>query len=94
MNPKPLRSLLSVLMNLLILLAVVLTVKVVIVFFGSLSSQEWANAMVSITDLVTIPFGAADIATPYGGVFDVEAAVTIGGLLLLEWGLSSARSRA
>jgi len=94
MNPKPLRSLISVFMNLLILLAIALTVKVVIVFFGALSSLDWVDAIVVITDLVTLPLGVDSVTTPYGGVFDVDAAITVGCLLLAEWGLSAARNRA
>jgi hypothetical protein len=63
-------------------------------FFGSVAALPWADAFVGFTDLVVIPFGAEPIKTPYGGVFDVNAAITIVVLLLAEWVLSSVRSRS
>ena len=94
MSARPVRSLITVLMNIFVVLAVVLTAKVVVVFFGALATQAWAEALVSITDLVTVPWGIDSLKTPYGGVFDVNAAVTIAAVLLVEWLLSLARNRA
>ncbi len=94
MSGKPAHSLFTILMNIIVLLAVALAVKVVLAFFGTLAAQEWAAAIIEITDIITPPFGVDAITTPYGGVFDVNAGLTVGGLLLLEWGLSAARDRA
>ncbi len=61
------RTILTIVMNLLIVLAVLVTAAIVIAFFGTLSSQTWGEAMVDIGGMVTIPFGVEAIKTPYGG---------------------------
>lgn len=94
MAAKPARTLITILMDLLVVLAVLLTVAVVVSFFGALSSQTWGEAILKIADLVTIPFGVAAYKTPYGGVLNIDAALTVGLLLLAEWGLSVMRGRA
>ena len=94
MSSKPIRSFITVLMNILVVVAVLLTIRIVIVFFGAIASQEWAQTIVSLTDYLSIPFGVEQFKTPYGGFFDADAAITIGVLLLVEWVLSVMRSRA
>jgi uncharacterized protein YggT (Ycf19 family) len=81
-------------MNVLIIVAVLVTARIVVLFFGALSSQAWGEAIVRITDFLIIPFGVEAIKTPYGGVFDVDAAIMVAVLILVEWGLSIARNRA
>lgn len=93
MPGRPVRIVLTILMDLLIIVAIALTVRMVVVFFGALSSTQWGRVISTLTDVVTLPLGIAAIKTPYGGVFDVNAAVTIGALLLTEWVLSMARAR-
>ncbi len=75
MSSKPLRTLLTVVMNLLVIVAMALTVRLVVMFFGQIASLEWAKTVVSITNLLVIPFGIDPIKTPYGGVFDANAAL-------------------
>ena len=94
MSAKPARTLITVVMNILVFVAILLTIRLVVMFFGSIASMQWAESFVAITDLVVIPFGAEPIKTPYGGVFDVNAAITVVALLLAEWVLSLARSRS
>ena len=94
MSSRPMRSLISVVMNVLVVVAVLLTIRIVVVFFGALASQAWAGPIITITDYLTIPFGVEAFKTPYGGVFDADAAITIGVLLLAEWVLSLMRHRA
>lgn len=91
---KPSRTFITIVMDLLVLLAIAETARLVVMFFGQLASQGWAKIIVAFTDPVTIDFGVKAIKTPYGGVFDVNAAIMIGVLLLIEWALSAARSRA
>lgn len=91
LRSKSLRTLLTVVMNVLVIVAVALTVRLVVMFFGQIASQEWAKTIVSITDLIVIPFGIDAIKTPYGGVFDANAALTILVVLALEWVLSMVR---
>jgi hypothetical protein len=92
-SSKPLRTLLTVVMNVLIVVAIALTVRLVVMFFGQIASQDWAKTIVSITSLIVIPFGIEPIKTPYGGVFDANAALTILVVLVAEWVLSLARGR-
>jgi uncharacterized protein YggT (Ycf19 family) len=81
-------------MDVLIALAIALTVRMVVEFFGALSAQGWGQAIIALTDPLTLPLGMEAIKTPYGGFFDVNAAITVVLLLLLEWVLSVVRSRA
>lgn len=81
-------------MNLLIVLAVLVTASIVVAFFGALAARSWGEAIIRIADLVTIPFGIELLKTPYGGVFDADGALTVGLMLLAEWALSVMRSRA
>lgn len=90
----PLRTALTIVMDILVVLSVALLVRLVVLFFGQLAAQGWAEAIVALTDPLTIPFGVDAIKTPYGGVFDVDTALTICTLLLVEWLLSLGRSRA
>jgi hypothetical protein len=91
---KPVRQLVTVAMNLLILLAIMLVVRIVVLFFGTLAAQGWAQAFVTISDYLVIPFGIEQIKTPYGGVLDVDAALTVATFIVAEWALSVARNRA
>jgi len=93
-DAKPLRTVFTVIMDVLVVVAIAVTVRVVVLFFGTLAAQGWAEAIVAITDPVIIPFGVDAIKTPYGGVFDVNAALTVAVVLVLEWLLSLFRSRA
>ncbi len=95
MAANPVRSFVTVLMNLLVLLAVLVTVTIIIQFFGALASQTWGRAIVTLLGgLSTLPLGIEAVKTPYGGVFDADAALTVVGLLLIEWALSALRTRA
>ena len=45
--------------------------------------QADGAAIVDIGRLVTIPFPIEEIKTPYGGVFMVDSAITVGAALLI-----------
>jgi len=90
---KPLRAILTIVMDVLVVVAIAETLRIVVLFFGQLSSQGWGKVVVALTDPITISFGAEAIKTPYGGVFDVNAAITVVVVLLLEFLLSIMRSR-
>lgn len=94
MAAKPARTVLTVVMDVLVLLAVCLTVGVVVQFFGALSGSDVAKQFVQFVRLITVPLGLASIQTPYGGVFDVNATISIAIVLIAEWALSVARRRA
>lgn len=92
MSSRPSRALLTVIMNVLIALAVADTLRLIVRFFGQLAEKGWGEALVAATNFITLPLGIEAVKTPYGGIFDVNAAVTVVALLLLEWVLSFARS--
>ncbi len=93
MTSAPARKILIVLMDVLIALAVAVTARLIVAFFGVLASQGWGELVLSVTKPLTIPFGIGAIKTPYGGVFEVNAALTIAAYLVAEWALSIARGR-
>lgn len=85
------RTLVTVVMDILVIVAVILVVHLVIVFFGQLAAQPWAKSVVDVTGRAILPLGIAGVRTPYGGVFDVNAAVTVLILLGIEWVLGGVR---
>jgi hypothetical protein len=93
-NSRPLRTALTIAMDVLIALAIVETVRLVVLFFGRFTAAGWGKAIIALTNPLTIPFGVDPIKTPYGGVFAVDVVLTIVVLLLAEWVLSVVRSRA
>lgn len=94
MSQKPAHTIISIIMNILVLFAIALTARVVVEFFGQLAAQQWGKVIILITDPLVIPFGVDAIKTPYGGVLDVDASIMIGLLLCVEWLLSTIRSRS
>jgi hypothetical protein len=88
------RAILTAIMNVLFFLAALLTVRIGIEFFGVLAMTTAGRVIVEFTDFLVLPLGVAGVRTPYGGIFDVEAAITVVALLLVEWALSVARTRA
>ncbi|NTU70274.1 MAG: hypothetical protein HGB10_00395 [Coriobacteriia bacterium] len=94
MSSRPARTVITIIMNLVIAAAIALTARLAVEFFGQLSAKSWGEAIIAITDPLVIPFGLKDIKTPYGGVFDVNAALMVCGLLVGEWVLAGIRDRA
>lgn len=88
---SPAATFVTILMDVLIAVAVVVVAHMVIVFFGQLAVQPWAKQLVPYTGKLVVPVGAAPIKTPYGGVFDVNAAATVLILLAGEWVLGMVR---
>lgn len=93
MSSRPARTFVTVVMDVLVVLAIALTIALVVAFFGQLAAQSWGHTVLALTKPLVIPFGVSPIKTPYGGVFSVNAALTIVVLLGLEWVLSGIRSR-
>jgi len=93
-SSKPARTIVTFFMNALIAVAIVLTARLVVEFFGQLAAQEWGKTLIALSHPLVIPFGLEGIKTPYGGVFDVNAALMIVLVLAAEWLLSGIRSRA
>lgn len=93
-SSRPLRTIITVIMDVLVVVAVVLCAGLVVEFFGAVSGTDWGQAILRVTEAIDIPLGVADIGNNYGGVFDVEAAGTVVVLLVAEWLLSIARRQA
>lgn len=94
MDSSPIRNILGIAVNLLIAWAIAMTLRLGIEFFGQLASQGWGKAVVAFTGQLLIPFGVHAVKTPYGGVFDINAALMVAVLLVAEWVLSGVRDRA
>lgn len=94
MTSKPLRMIVTIAMDVLVVVAVALTIRLCVVFFGQLEQQGWGQLVIALTNPIVIPFGVLAIKTPYGGFFEVNTALTVVVVLLVEWILSSVRSRA
>lgn len=88
------RNILVVIMNLLVVCAIAETVRMVVAFFGVLAAAGWGEMVLALTNPITIGFGFEAIKTPYGGVFDVNAALTVVVILVIEWALSVVRGRS
>lgn len=91
---RTLRIVLLIVMDLLVVVAVLLTARVIVEFFGSLAGQSWARALIALTNplVALMPLGEP-VKTPYGGIFDVAAAILVVVTLGVEWLLSVVRSR-
>jgi hypothetical protein len=91
MPSKAVRQLLTIVMDVLVIAAVIVVLRVVVQFFGVLAAEAWGKSVVSATHFLVVPFGIRPIVTPYGGIFDVTAALTVLVLLAAEWALGMAR---
>jgi hypothetical protein len=91
---SPARTIVTIVMNVLIVCAIAVTARLGVRFFGQLASQDWGKTIIALTSPLVIPFGFHAIKTPYGGVFEVSAALMIGVYLAIEWVLAGIRSRA
>ncbi len=80
MASKPVRTLITIVMDLLVLVAVIATVGIVVRFFGALATTSVGESYLRLASLLRIPAGFKAITTPYGGLFDVNAVVTVGVL--------------
>ena len=85
------RKVVTIVMDLLVAAVVVLVVHLVVSFFGTLSGASWGAGVLKLTRLAVVPMGFEAIATPYGGVFDVNAAITSLALMAGEWVLGLVR---
>lgn len=94
MGSKAARTLLLIAMNILIAIAVLLTVRLGVAFFGQFAGQVWGKAILAFSKPVVIPFGLHPIKTPYGGVFELNTALSVAVYLLVEWVVSGVRERA
>ena len=82
---SPVRTVLTIIMDVLIVLAVVGLASLVIGFFGQLMAHPSARQVYALAIRVVVPFGLRPIATPYGGVFSLDAVASIVLYVALEW---------
>jgi hypothetical protein len=90
---KRTRAVLTFLMNALFAVALVLVARILVRYFGVLASLWVSEVFVAFSDVFVIPVGLPDVHTLWGGVFDLDAAFTVGVVLVAEWGLGVWRSR-
>ena len=86
-----LRLLLTVVMDVLLFVAALVLARIVIEFFGHLSSAGLAKQYMDLTRPLAYSFGLGHIATPYRGVFDFNDGALLGAVLIVEWALSFVR---
>ena len=92
-NESLLRRLLTIVANVLVVLAIAEAVRLVVLFFGGIADSNVGELVIRLTDPITIPFALDPITTPYGGVFDVDTALTAVVMLLAEWIVTAIRPR-
>lgn len=88
-----LRIALTVVMNALLVVAALLLGRVVIEFFSQASAVPGATEIARLSDVFVLPVGLTSIPTPYRGVFDVAAVVTLMAVLAAEWVVALVRRR-
>jgi hypothetical protein len=91
---SPVRTIITLLMDVLVAVAVMGLAHLVVAFFGSVSGSGVGKGILGVTGLFVLPLGIAAIPTPYGGIFEVNAAATVLGLLGAEWLLGLVRRNA
>lgn len=86
-------TVLRILVLVSIVIGVTLLIRIIYVFFGSLSTAPGYDAIISLTDPLVAPLSSLDpIDTPYEGVFDVAATGALLGVMVVEFMFSSVRS--
>lgn len=78
-------------MNVLFVIAVALLLRVLVRYFGVLSSSTPGEAILTLTAPLVVPFGIHSVRSLYGGVFEINATVTMVLVLLGEWFMSMLR---
>ena len=92
-SSSPARIAVSVLMDVMVVIAVVLGASHVTAFFGAFAQTTVGAGVIRLGAFVTLPLGLPDIETPYGGTFMTDAAITMVLLLMGESLLAAARRR-
>lgn len=93
MRSNPIRTVVTVLTDALVIWAVAVALAMVIRFFGAIAANPAASAFMRFAERLVFPIDARVVATPYGGSFEVAAAFTVLILLVVEWLLSLVRRR-
>jgi len=93
MRANPFVTVLALVVNFFVLLAAAMVVVTTVRFFGALSAHPIGQTVVELGSIITIPLGINLVKTPFGGVFDANAALTAGIFMLVEWLVSALRNR-
>lgn len=93
MSASPIRLLMTIVQDILVMIAVLLAVALVVAFFGGLRDTGAGQGVLRVASCVTVPFGVGSIDSSFGGVFLADAAVTLVLVLLADWLVMSLRER-
>lgn len=85
------RTMMTIAIDVLFLIALALLVRLFMSFFQPLRATALYGPLVGLTDPLVLPLGIARIATPFRGFFEVNAAVTILAILVVEYLLAVVR---
>ncbi len=86
-------TVLRVFVLLAIVVGVVLLVRIIYLFFGTLQSAPGYDAIILLTDPLVAPLNMLEpINTPYDGRFDVAGTGVLLGVMILEFILSGFRN--
>jgi hypothetical protein len=88
---SPARTLLTVVMDVLIAVALIALTGLVIEFFGQLMAQPLGRQFYTLAMRAVIPLGLKPIPTPYGGAFDLNAVASVLLYVIAEWVLGMVR---
>ncbi len=86
-------TVLRIFVLLTIVVGVVLLVRIIYLFFGTLATAPGYDAIISFTDPLVAPLDMLEpIETPYNGIFDVAGTGILLGVMIVEFILSGFRS--
>lgn len=94
MAAKPINTVLTIVMNLLIIVAVVVVARLVVLFFGELATSDIGKAVATLSAPLVLPLGLDPVKTPYGGIFELNALVSVFVMMVAEWVLGMVRHQA
>lgn len=90
---RVLRNLIGVVVAVVVVAMLGLLARVVFQFFGALQSGGFHDALMTYTAPVVLPIPVGNPATPYGGVFDLRATLSLLVFLVVEFLLTGLRRR-
>jgi hypothetical protein len=93
-GPSGARTVVTLVMDVLVAVAVMALAHLVFGFFGTAAASSWGKGILGVTGMFVLPFGIEPVRTPYAGLFEVDAAATIVILLAAEWLLGLVRRNA
>lgn len=82
---------LTLAIDVLFVIALALLVRLFMSFFEPLMATSLYRPLIGLTNPLVLPLGIARIATPFKGFFEVNAAVTILAIMVVEYLLAVVR---